>query len=101
MEWLTKASGLGHIEAKFKLSYMYNEGIGEPIDAHKSFHLILELAEVGHTYAKYKVGLFYLNGYGLNKDLERAFEWISQTSKQGCIEAYDFLSKNGSQILLD
>ena len=94
IEWLIKASQLGHIEAKFKLSYMYSKGIGVPTDAYKSFKLILDLAEEGHSYAQYKVGLFYLDGYGTNKNLEQALEWISQAAKQGSTEAYEFLKRH-------
>src|SRR3989338_1809622 len=59
-------------ESDFKIGYLYEKGIGVPLD----------LAE-----AQYNLGVLYYNGIGVKRDHTEALNWFLKAAKQGIPEA--------------
>ena len=57
-EYLSKAAGLGDVEAHFHLSIMYQQGQGVEKDLKKQLYHLEEAAIGGHPGARYNLGNF-------------------------------------------
>eukprot|EP00984_Skeletonema_dohrnii_P012196 scaffold4924_cov84-Skeletonema_dohrnii-CCMP3373.AAC.3 len=72
-DYLSKAAGLGDIEALYRLSAMYLEGEGVEKDRKKAVYYMEEAAIAGHPEARYNLGVIEWN----NGRKERAVKhWI-------------------------
>ena len=55
-EYLTKAAGLGDVEAHYELSFLYKNGEGVEKNEKKVFHHLTEAAIGGHPLARHNLG---------------------------------------------
>ncbi len=72
-EYLTKAAGLGDIEAHYNLSCMYGEGRGVEKDIKKNFYHLEKAAIGGHPEARYNLGYYEEKSGRINRAVKH---WI-------------------------
>ena len=78
-EYYTKAAQLGYAEAHYKLSAMYENGLGVDKDKGEEVHHMEKAAIGGHPKARYALGCHeYMNG-----NIERAVKHWIIAAKQG------------------
>ena len=97
---LQKAAELGDPEAHFKLSAMYNEGVGAEEDKGKEIHHLEEAAIGGHPDARYCLGCHEYNNGNAERAVEHwniaatqgndnSIKWLLEVFKQGLMEKED------------
>jgi len=82
-EQLTKASSLGHLEAKVALGYMYLMGKGGAYPVSKALPLLLQAAEQGNAAALFNLGIMYKSGVGVAADTTRASRYFRRALDMG------------------
>lgn len=83
LDWLKRASTLGHPEAQYKLGELYEVGIEDmPRNISRARHLYEKAAKQNHAEAQFKLGLMYYHGQILNPDYSQAFAYFLQAAKQ-------------------
>ncbi|ORX81027.1 HCP-like protein, partial [Anaeromyces robustus] len=86
IKYLDKATVLGHGEAAYKLSNIYERGIKGHLNSNQqnAFHYLKESANLLYTPALDKLGWCYENGkMGNIKDYSQAFHYYLQASNNG------------------
>ncbi len=89
VEYLTKAAGLGDINAHYNLSVMYEEGQGVEKDLKKQLHHLEEAAIGGHRDARFNLG----NREYRNGRYDRAIRHYTIAAKLGDDEALETVKK--------
>jgi tetratricopeptide (TPR) repeat protein len=85
LEYFTKATELGDLDAHFNLSCMYRNGDGVERDLKKEIYHLEEAAMGGHPYARYNLG-FAEEGNG---DMQRAVKHFIIAANLGHDDALD------------
>ena len=78
-KYFLQAAEQGHVEAKFHLGIMYEEGKGLHKDYDNAIKWYLKAAEQGYTPAQYNLGMLYLT----DKQYMEAFNWFLKAAEQG------------------
>jgi TPR repeat protein/antitoxin component YwqK of YwqJK toxin-antitoxin module len=87
MQWLLKASDLGHNEAKYQLGKMFHDGVGMPKNNERAIAFWITAAEKGHARAQSDLGMMYANGNGVKRDDKAALKWFLLAAEQGRVVA--------------
>ena len=74
-------------ESDFKIGYLYEKGIGVPLDPAEAFKWYKKAADAGLAEAQYNLGVLYYNGIGVQRDHTEALNWFLKAAKQGIPEA--------------
>ena len=83
LDWLKRASTLGHPEAQYKLGELYEVGIEDmPRNISRARHLYEKSAQQDHAEAQFKLGMMYYHGQVLNPDYSQAFAYFLKAAKQ-------------------
>lgn len=74
----------GHVEAAYRTSYCYEEGLGTGRDARKSMEYLKIAASKNHPAAMYKLGIYSFYGrMGLSSDMDTkkmGIQWLTRAS---------------------
>ncbi|MDH5670027.1 MAG: sel1 repeat family protein [Nitrospira sp.] len=66
-----KAASQGHLQALWRLAWLYREGKGVSVDSSRAYELFCEAAKRGHIFAKRDMALMLLRGHkGVAKVVE-------------------------------
>jgi TPR repeat protein len=81
-EWMPLAES-GHVEAQLNIAFMYNQGLGVPVDhgvARRWYH---RAAEQGLAEAQAQLGVVYSQGLGVAPNYDEAVKWSTKAAEQG------------------
>ena len=81
--WYEKAAKQGHVEAKIRLAFAYENGIGAKENKAHAMSIYLPLAVEGDTYAQTAVCQIYKDKAFPARDYKEAFYWCSKAAEQG------------------
>lgn len=88
-----RAAEQGHIEAMFRVGYLYLFGSPEILrNTLKAFECFKQSADSGIDVAKYYLAVCYINGIGVEKNTQLAVELFKEALKLGYSESADILS---------
>ena len=93
VKWLLKASEQGHADSRFKLGWMYANGLIVRQDyfvAAKYYRLAATFNN--HTDAQYRMGELHFNGRGVEHDYGKAISYYRQAANKGHAAAQFILS---------
>lgn len=79
VKWFRKAAERGHVEAQYKLAWLYREGKGAVQDYQEAANWYRKAAEQGHADAQESLGEMYYQG-GSYKE---AVKWFWESAKHG------------------
>ncbi|KAI8875574.1 HCP-like protein [Backusella circina FSU 941] len=83
IEWLSKASDGGYIDASYQLGMLYEEGIHISQNYQKAIGLYQIAAVKGSENALYRLAQIYHCGSGINHDYRKAFDLYTKAAKYG------------------
>ena len=88
-----RAARTNHAMAQANLAYLYEKGLGVPIDLAKALDYYLKAAQQGHAIAQYNLGRIYQNGltHGTERvtaDPVKADVFLQRAASQGIVAAY-------------
>eukprot|EP00985_Skeletonema_marinoi_P020432 scaffold12160_cov75-Skeletonema_marinoi.AAC.4 len=89
-QYFTKAAGLGHVEAHYKLSILYQEGQGVEKDGGKQIHHLEQAAIGGHPSARFSLA----NSEGGNGRRDRAVKHFTIATNLGHDQSLDSLKRH-------
>ncbi|KAK1737687.1 Sel1-like repeat family protein [Skeletonema marinoi] len=95
-EYLTKAAGLGDVEALYHLSVMYKKGDGVEKDGKMAVYHMEEAAIAGHPLARFNLGIYEWN----NGSMERALKHFIIAANLGDDKSVEILKKGYSRGLV-
>ena len=75
-----KAADQGHVDAQYKLGWMYYHGCGVEKDPSQEIKWYEKAAQQGHVNAQYELGRLYYLGQSVDQDNDQGFYWIDQAS---------------------
>lgn len=78
--WFERASGQGHMEARYRLALCRLRGLGGPADKAESIRLLREAAEGGCLPARIMVGDSFCHGE--NRDPKQAEYWLLPVTRE-------------------
>lgn len=81
-EWLPLARE-GHAESQLNLAFLYNQGLGVPVDHVKAAMWYLKAAEQGLAEAQAALATLYIHGLGVPQDYAEAYKWAQLAAVQG------------------
>jgi len=81
-EFLPLAKG-GHAEAQLNVAFMYNQGLGVPVDNVLAAQWYRKAAEQGLAEAQAQLGVVYSQGLGVARNYPEAFKWSAKAAEQG------------------
>jgi TPR repeat protein len=82
-KWFTAAARNGHIQAKFFLGAMLENGWGGKLDLGGAAALYLSAATAGYMPAQHNLGMLFQEGRGVPKNLAEAYYWLSVAAANG------------------
>ncbi|KAK1737701.1 Sel1-like repeat family protein [Skeletonema marinoi] len=88
-EYLTKAAGLGDVEALYHLSVMYKKGDGVEKDEKMAVYHMEEAAIAGHPLARFNLGIYEWN----SGNKERAVKHFVIAANLGDVKSVETLKK--------
>ena len=100
----TKAAGLGHLKAQWKLGECYYKGWGVKQNHQEAVSWYRMAAEKGEAEAQCRLGFCYFRGRGIGKDEKEAIRWYSTAARKGNAEAQCKLGEcylNGQSVPRD
>jgi TPR repeat protein len=80
-------SDRGDPDSQGLLAYMYEFGLGVPMDYGQAFNLYKKAADQGYAYAQNGVGLMYRDGKGTMINAGESIRWFQAAADQGNIDA--------------
>ena len=86
VEWYRKAAQQGDREAQRILGYMFQDGLGIPIDTNQAIHWYQKAAEQGDPWAQYWLGTMLETGE-TSSTIDQAIHWYQKAAEQGIEEA--------------
>ncbi|MCU1286555.1 MAG: hypothetical protein JWO13_2905 [Acidobacteriales bacterium] len=90
LQWLSKATAQGQVDAEFALGMMYAKGQTTPEhrpDMTKAVPLFLKAASQGHRESQYVVAIAYHDGGGVERDEAACKKWMLASAEQGYSKA--------------
>jgi TPR repeat protein len=81
----------GDSYAQWRLGFIYEQGLGVPVDYVESARWWRMAADQGHAGAQFSIGYCYGRGEGVPRDLAEAVRWYRKSSAQGYMSAHRFL----------
>ena len=88
VEWYSKAANSGDGAAAEKLAYMYDRGLGVPVDKLQSLKWLQRAAELNYAPAAYELGLAYESNNGISTDLVKAKKLYEQAASLAYVPAF-------------
>lgn len=85
--WYKRAATAGNVNARYNLGYLYEQGLGVPVDFKRSYQWYRSAAERGHADAQFNLGNMFNKGAGVEKNEAEAVTWYKRAAKQGIVEA--------------
>lgn len=82
VEVLTKAAGLGHAAAQYKLGSCYRQGVGVPADLAQAVSWFEKSAAANDPQAQRELAFMYHQGEGVERDLAKAEQYYSAVTAQ-------------------
>ena len=82
----------GDLDAMFNMGYMYQFGIGVPLDTEKAadFYAVAIYLDGGD--AAYNLAVMTMNGIGVKRDIAKAIHYMELSANGGCPEAQLYLA---------
>lgn len=87
VEWYRKAAEQGDVEAQRILAYMFQDGLGIPIDTDQAIHWYHKAAEQGDCWSQFWLGTMLQTGEGASATADQAIQWYQKAAAQGLGEA--------------
>lgn len=81
----------GDSYAQWRLGFIYEQGLGVPVDYVESARWWRMAADQGHAGAQFSIGYCYGRGEGVPRDLAEAAKWFRKSAVQGNASAQRFL----------
>jgi len=81
-KYFTKASDLGHLEAKVNLAFMHLQGKGTKPSVWEAAKLFTVAAERGHSIAQVHLGMMYRDGVAVKPNITTAKQWFERAAAQ-------------------
>ncbi len=81
-EWLPLARE-GDAEAQLNVAFMYNQGLGVPIDPVIAAEWYLRAAEQGLAEAQAQLAVAYIHGSGVQQNYAEALKWSQRAADKG------------------
>lgn len=91
LEWFTKASQLGNINAEYALGYAYMNGLGTKQDYQQAIKHYNIAANNGNIQSQFFLALLYHDGEGTKRNPNVAFNWMKKAADQGFIDAMNYV----------
>lgn len=88
LEWLKKASDMGHPTAKYNLAYVY-ENEAEPRRYKEAMKLYRDIADKGDSSAMDAVARMYEDGHGVSISTNLAIHWYEKAAHKGKVFSMD------------
>ncbi len=93
MRWYRAAADAGDRAACEKLAYMYDRGLGVPIDQAEKIKWLQRAADLNYAPAAYELGMVYETGQNVTRDLVRARKLYEQASYLSVTQAFTALGR--------
>jgi len=87
LKWYEKTADLGDIRAMSILGYMYEYGLGTPVNLSKSVAFYTQAAEQGDATAQFNLGRYYMSERG-GQNYNEAMRWYMKSAGQGMPDAH-------------
>ena len=81
----------GQAEAQYRLGFIYERGLGVPVDYVEKARWWRAAADQGHAGAQFSIGYCYGRGEGVPRDYSEAAKWFRKSADQGNASACRFL----------
>ena len=88
LEWYSKAANSGDGMAAEKLAYMYDRGLGAPVDKLQSLKWLQRAADLNYAPAIYELGVVYEGDHGISIDLVKARKLYEQAAALAYLPAF-------------
>ena len=82
LKWFNEAASQGNADAYNQLGFMYDNGLGVPLNHNKAFEFYIKAAEYGVPSAQNNIGMMYQEGKGVKQDYRQAILWFAKAWKQ-------------------
>ena len=83
LELYLQAAHMGHVDAQYKVGYMYQCGQGAARDHVSAAYWYEKAAEQGDCDSQYKLAYCYKQGVGREQNYAMAIYWFKRASEQG------------------
>jgi hypothetical protein len=80
--------------AECNLGYMYDFGLGLPVDKVAADKWYWQAADQGYPVAMLNLGMNYVYGEGIDRDLPRAYMWLDCAQHLALLDSHDDLEMN-------
>ncbi len=91
MKWYSAAADAGDGAACEKIAYMYDRGIGVPVNQQASLRWLQRASDLNYAPAIYELGLAYENGKGGTADFTRAKDYYEKAAALAFAPAFTAL----------
>ncbi len=92
-KYFDMAAKQNNLDALYKLSYCYFNGIGTKKDEFSAIKLMNKAADLGSATAQYEMAVFYFNGDMGDRRLNEAIKYCQKAYSQGLPEASELLNQ--------
>ena len=82
--YFLKAANANYTPAKFQTAYMYECGMGTPVNDKEAFRWYKEAAESGDMDSAHNLGMMYQDGRGTPRNYTLAYKWYKKAADHGC-----------------
>ncbi len=93
LEWYSKAADAGDGMAAEKLAYIYDRGLGVPVDKLQSLKWLQRAADLNYAPAVYELGMTYEAGSPVSADLVKARKLYEQAATLAYLPAFSAAGK--------
>ena len=84
LQYFLKSANANYMPAKFQTAYMYECGIGTPVNDEAAFKWYKEAAESGDMDSAHNLGMMYQDGRGTSRNYTLAYKWYKKAAEHGC-----------------
>lgn len=82
----------GDLDAMFNMGYMYQFGIGVPLDLEKAAEFYAVAVYLDGGDAAYNLAVMTMNGLGVKRDIAKSIHYMELSANGGCPEAQLYLA---------
>ena len=82
----------GHASAQSNLGYLYENGLGVPIDLSEAMRWYRQSAEQGNSYSQTRLGYLFERGLGVPRNDTLAAQWFAKSAEAGDEQGQSWLA---------
>uniref|UniRef100_K3WPJ7 Uncharacterized protein n=1 Tax=Globisporangium ultimum (strain ATCC 200006 / CBS 805.95 / DAOM BR144) TaxID=431595 RepID=K3WPJ7_GLOUD len=89
--WLANSASRGHVDAKWMLAILYNEGRGVEENVPRAVELLQDAARDGNPHAQFHLGVMHEYGRGVAQNFTQAAQLYASAAERGIPDAMYYL----------